>query len=89
MLELGRLLAAGWLSTVYAITSRRAGPFPARTRDVGVTVDLATHHVDILSWIAGQRRPGPRGERSGSKPTTRTSYSGSSTSRPASSPSWT
>ena len=35
VLELGRLLDAGWLSTVYAITSRRAGPFPARIRDVG------------------------------------------------------
>ena len=34
---------------------RRAGPFPARIRDVGVTVDLATHDVDILSWIAGER----------------------------------
>ena len=55
VLELGRLLEAGWLSTVYAITSRRAGPFPARIRDVGVTVDLATHDVDILSWIAGER----------------------------------
>jgi predicted dehydrogenase len=55
VLELGRLLAAGWLSTVYAIASRRAGPFPARIRDVGVTVDLATHDVDILSWIAGER----------------------------------
>jgi len=55
VLELGRLLGAGWLSTVYAIASRRAGPFPARIRDVGVTVDLATHDVDILSWIAGER----------------------------------
>jgi predicted dehydrogenase len=55
VLELGRLLAAGWLSTVYGITSRRAGPFPARIRDVGVTIDLATHDVDILSWIAGER----------------------------------
>ncbi len=55
VLELGRLLEAGWLSTVYAIMSRRAGPFPARIRDVGVTVDLATHDVDILSWIAGER----------------------------------
>ena len=44
---------------VYAITSRRAGPFPARIRDVGVTIDLATHDVDILSWIAGER-PDPR-----------------------------
>jgi predicted dehydrogenase len=55
VLELGRLLDEGWLSTVYAITSRRAGPFPARIRDVGVTVDLATHDVDILSWVAGER----------------------------------
>ncbi len=55
VLELGRLLEAGWLSTVYAITSRRAGPFPDRIRDVGVTVDLATHDVDMLSWIARER----------------------------------
>jgi UDP-N-acetylglucosamine 3-dehydrogenase len=55
VIELGRLLQAGWLSTIYAIASRRAGPFPARIRDVGVTVDLATHDVDILSWIAGER----------------------------------
>jgi UDP-N-acetylglucosamine 3-dehydrogenase len=54
--ELGRLLhEASWLSTVFAIASRRAGPFPARIRDVGVTVDLATHDVDMLSWIAGER----------------------------------
>ena len=55
VLELGRLLDEGWLSTVYSVASRRAGPFPARIRDVGVTVDLATHDVDILSWIAGER----------------------------------
>jgi UDP-N-acetylglucosamine 3-dehydrogenase len=55
VLELGRLLADGWLSSIFAIASRRAGPFPARIRDVGVTVDLATHDVDILSWIAGER----------------------------------
>ncbi|HLA16826.1 MAG TPA: Gfo/Idh/MocA family oxidoreductase [Candidatus Limnocylindrales bacterium] len=53
--ELGRLLDDGWLSTVYSIVSRRAGPFPARIRDVGVAVDLATHDVDILSWIARER----------------------------------
>jgi UDP-N-acetylglucosamine 3-dehydrogenase len=55
VIELGRLLEAGWLSTIYAIVSRRAGPFPERIRDVGVTVDLATHDVDILSWVAGER----------------------------------
>ncbi len=55
VLELGRLIQAGWLSTIYSIASRRAGPFPARIRDVGVTVDLATHDADILSWVAGER----------------------------------
>jgi len=55
VLELTRLLEAGWLSTVFAISSRRAGPFPARIRDVGVTIDLATHDVDILCAIAGER----------------------------------
>jgi len=55
VLELGRLLDQGWLSTVYAITSRRAGPFPARIRDVGVTIDLATHDIDILSFVAAER----------------------------------
>ena len=55
VLELGRLIGEGWLSAVFAMASRRAGPFPARIRDVGVTIDLATHDVDILSWIVGER----------------------------------
>ena len=46
-----RRLARG----LYSIASRRAGPFPARIRDVGVTIDLATHDADILSWVAGER----------------------------------
>ncbi len=55
VLKLGDLLRAGWLTRIYAIVSRRAGPFPARIRDVGVTVDLATHDADMLSWVAGER----------------------------------
>jgi predicted dehydrogenase len=55
VLELGRLLAKDWLGQLYSITSRRAGPFPSRIRDVGVTIDLATHDADILSWIARER----------------------------------
>ena len=55
VLELDRRLRQGWLSSIYSISSRRAGPFPARIRDVGVTVDLATHDVDILSWITRER----------------------------------
>jgi predicted dehydrogenase len=55
VLELGRRIEKGWVGTIYSITSRRAGPFPARIRDVGVTIDLATHDADILSWVAGER----------------------------------
>jgi UDP-N-acetylglucosamine 3-dehydrogenase len=55
VLRLGGLLREGWLTSIYAIVSRRAGPFPARIRDVGVTIDLATHDADMLSWVAGER----------------------------------
>ncbi len=55
VLELARLLETGWLSRVIAISSQRVGPFPGRIRDVGVTVDLATHDIDILCAIAGER----------------------------------
>ena len=64
VLELGRLIRDGWLSTIYSIVSRRAGPFPSRIRDVGVTIDLATHDADILSWIAGERPARVYGETS-------------------------
>jgi predicted dehydrogenase len=55
VIEMGRLLREGWIRTLYSVASRRAGPFPARIRDVGVTVDLGTHDADMLSWIAGER----------------------------------
>jgi len=55
VLELGRCLGDGWLSEVIAISSQRLGPYPERITDVGVTVDLATHDLDILCWITGER----------------------------------
>ena len=55
VVEMGRLLRGGALPAIYTIQSRRAGPFPARIRDVGVTIDLGTHDVDMLSWIVGER----------------------------------
>ena len=29
----------------------RSGPFPARVQDVGVVKDLATHDIDLVSWL--------------------------------------
>jgi predicted dehydrogenase len=41
----------GDLGEVYQITTRRQGPFPSRIADVGVVKDLATHDIDLTSWV--------------------------------------
>lgn len=42
----------GDLGEVYQIATRRQGPFPSRIADVGVVKDLATHDIDLTSWLA-------------------------------------
>jgi UDP-N-acetylglucosamine 3-dehydrogenase len=42
------------LGSLYQVVTRRQGPFPARIADVGVVKDLATHDIDLTSWITGQ-----------------------------------
>jgi predicted dehydrogenase len=49
-----RRVQAGALGAVYQIATRRQGPFPARIADVGVVKDLATHDIDLTSWITGK-----------------------------------
>jgi UDP-N-acetylglucosamine 3-dehydrogenase len=44
-------IESGDLGEVYQITTRRQGPFPARIADVGVVKDLATHDIDLTSWV--------------------------------------
>lgn len=51
--ELKKRLDAGELGKIFQIFCRRAGPFPARIRDVGVVVDLAPHDVDIMRFLTG------------------------------------
>ena len=45
-------LESGELGEVYQIATRRQGPFPVRIADVGVIKDLATHDIDLTSWLA-------------------------------------
>ena len=45
----------GEIGAVFQVTTRRQGPFPARISDVGVIKDLATHDIDLTSWITQQR----------------------------------
>jgi len=51
--SLKQKLEAGDLGRIFQIFCRRAGPFPARIRDVGVVVDLAPHDVDIMRFLTG------------------------------------
>ena len=53
MQSLKQRLDAGELGKIFQVFCRRAGPFPARIRDVGVVVDLAPHDVDIMRFLTG------------------------------------
>jgi UDP-N-acetylglucosamine 3-dehydrogenase len=47
-------LEAGELGEIFQVVTRRQGPFPHRIADVGVVKDLATHDIDLTSWVTGQ-----------------------------------
>ena len=42
------------LGRIFQVRCRRLGPFPARIRDVGVVIDLATHDLDLIRYVTGQ-----------------------------------
>jgi UDP-N-acetylglucosamine 3-dehydrogenase len=52
IIELKRRLVANELGQLFHLHARRLGPFPPRIRDVGVTLDLATHDVDVMRYLA-------------------------------------
>jgi len=51
VIEVKRHLVAGELGQVFHLHARRLGPFPPRIRDVGVTLDLATHDIDVMRYL--------------------------------------
>jgi predicted dehydrogenase len=48
-------LDIGALGQIFQIRCRRLGPFPTRIQDVGVVIDLATHDLDIMSYLIGSK----------------------------------
>lgn len=52
LLSLRERIEGGEIGEVYQIATRRQGPFPSRIADVGVVKDLATHDIDLTSWLA-------------------------------------
>ena len=47
------LIDAGQVGPIFEMRAERVGPFPARIRDVGVVLDLATHDIDVICHLAG------------------------------------
>ena len=43
------------LGFLYQVGTRRQGPLSVRVTDVGVVNDLATHDIDLTSWITGEQ----------------------------------
>lgn len=57
-------LRNGDLTRIHSIKTIRGGPLPERIRDVGVAIDLATHDVDIMCHLLGERPVRVSAERS-------------------------
>lgn len=53
--EMRRRLVEGQLGRLFSVSAVRSGPFAGRVRDVGVVKDLATHDIDVVSWLSGSR----------------------------------
>jgi predicted dehydrogenase len=51
--EARKRITHGQIGNLLQIATRRQGPFPGRISDVGVIKDLATHDIDLTSWISG------------------------------------
>lgn len=52
VIEVKRRFMDGELGQIFYLHARRLGPFPPRIRDVGVTLDLAAHDVDVMRYLA-------------------------------------
>jgi predicted dehydrogenase len=52
--KLAELIAQGRIGRVFRAHATRVGPLPARIRDTGVAIDLATHDLDIMQFVLGR-----------------------------------
>jgi UDP-N-acetylglucosamine 3-dehydrogenase len=52
--KLADLIAEGRVGKVFRVHATRVGPLPTRILDAGVTIDLATHDLDIMQYVLGR-----------------------------------
>jgi predicted dehydrogenase len=48
-------IQSGLLGEIYQVSTSRQGPFPSRIADVGVILDLASHDIDLVSWLLDKK----------------------------------
>jgi UDP-N-acetylglucosamine 3-dehydrogenase len=51
IVEIKRRLSDQELGRIFQVSARRLSPFPGRVQDVGVTLDLATHDIDVMCHL--------------------------------------
>ena len=59
VVALKRKIDEGLIGRIYQMHARRLSPFPDRDSMRGVALDLATHDIDVMRYLTGQRG-GPR-----------------------------
>lgn len=50
--ELRKRLLGGQVGRLFSVSTERTGPSPGRVQDVGVVKDLASHDIDLVSWLS-------------------------------------
>jgi predicted dehydrogenase len=53
VIELKRRLDDGAIGRIYQLHARRLSPFPDRDSMLGVSLDLATHDIDVMRYLTG------------------------------------
>ncbi len=55
IIELRRRINEGMTGRIYQVFAQRLSPYPARIRDAGVVIDLASHDIDLLRYLIGEQ----------------------------------
>lgn len=55
IVEAKKRIEEGVLGSIFQIQTVRQGPYPMRITDVGVLADLATHDIDLIHHLTGDR----------------------------------
>lgn len=51
VMELRRRMSEGMAGRIYQMSAQRLSPYPARIRDAGVVIDLASHDIDLMRHL--------------------------------------